>query len=154
MREFDADYPFDIKFFDSVLQKTYESEQRLGLLITVFSAVAVLISIVGVFGLVIFDGEYRRKEIAIRKVFGSRSGQILVHFSGAYVRILLASFALAAPTSWYLVSMWLRNFAYKTPMHFWVYALAFISVLLLTVVTVTFQNWRAANMNPTQSLNN
>jgi putative ABC transport system permease protein len=154
LKEFDADYPFDVRFFDSVMQKTYKSEQRLGLLITFFSAVAILISLVGVFGLVIFDGEYRRKEIAIRKVFGSNSWQILAHFSSTYVGLLLASFVLAAPLAWYIVNMWLRNFAYKTPIHIWVYALAFMSVLGITVLTVTFQNWRAANVNPTQILNN
>ncbi|MDR3194080.1 MAG: ABC transporter permease [Tannerella sp.] len=149
---FDGEYPFDVRFFDGVLNHTYESEQRLGSLITLFSMIAILISIVGVFGLVVFDSEYRRKEIGIRRVFGSTTGEILVMFNKGYVRILAICFALAAPVAWYAVTRWLENFAYRTPMCWWVYAIAFAVVFILTVGTVTFQNWRAANMNPVESI--
>jgi putative ABC transport system permease protein len=152
LKEFDADYPFDVRFFDEVLQRTYESEQRTGMLITLFSLVAIFISIVGVFGLVVFDSEYRRREIGIRKVFGATTRQILLKFNKSYVRILCICFALAAPVAWYAVSRWLENFAYRTPMHWWVYAAAFAAVFALTVGTVTFQNWRAANMNPVETI--
>jgi putative ABC transport system permease protein len=149
---FDGDYPFTIRFFDEMLNRTYRREQRLGSLITLFSLVAILISIVGVFGLVVFDSEYRRKEIGIRRVFGSTTGEILVMFNKGYVRILALCFVLAAPVAWYAVDRWLENFAYKTPMYWWVYVAAFAVVFVLTVATVTFQNWRAANMNPVESL--
>jgi putative ABC transport system permease protein len=152
LQTFDADYPFNVRFFDEVLNGLYEKEQKLSSLITLFSLVAILISIVGVFGLVVFDSEYRRKEIGIRKVFGSTTQEILVIFNKTYIRILFLCFVLAAPVSWYAVTRWLENFAYKTPMYWWVYLASFAIVFLLTVATVTFQNWRAANMNPVESV--
>jgi putative ABC transport system permease protein len=145
-------FMFNVRFYDEVLNGLYEKEQKLNALITLFSLVAILISIVGVFGLVVFDSEYRRKEIGIRRVFGSTTGEILVLFNKGYVRILAVCFVLAAPVAWYAVTRWLENFAYRTPMYWWVYAAAFAVVFVLTVATVTFQNWRAANMNPVESI--
>ena len=113
---------------------------------------AILISIVGVFGLVVFDSEYRRKEISLRKVFGSTTGGILVIFNKVYLRLLIPCFVLSAPVAWYAVSRWLENFAYRTPLYWWVYAAAFGLVAGLTIATVTFQNWRAANANPAEGV--
>ena len=124
----------------------------MGYLITLFSIVAILISIVGVFGLVVFESGYRRKEIAIRKVFGSTTGEILLMFNRGYLYILLICFALGAPVAWYGVSRWLENFAYRTPMYGWVLAVAFLVVALITVATVTFQSWRVANENPAENV--
>lgn len=152
LRSFDADYPFDLMFYDRILDEMYSKELNLTMLITIFSLTAVFISIVGVFGLVVFDSEYRRKEIGVRKVLGSTTGEILVMFNKGYIRILLICFVLAAPMAWYGVSRWLENFAYKTPMYLWVYLVAFLIVALITVCTVTFQNWRAANSNPVDSI--
>jgi putative ABC transport system permease protein len=152
LEEFDAGYPFEVRFFDEVLNRTYANELRLGSLITLFSLTAILISIVGVFGLVVFDSEYRRKEIAIRKVFGAGTRDILLVFNRTYVRILCICFVLSAPVAWYAVSRWLESFAYRTPMYGWVYLAAFAAVFLLTVATVTFQNWRAANVNPAETV--
>jgi putative ABC transport system permease protein len=152
LKSFDGEYPFDVRFFDEVLQRTYEKERQLSMLISLFSLVAILISIVGVFGLVVFDSEYRRKEISLRKVFGSTTNEILILFNKTYLRILLLCFVVAAPVAWYTVSRWLENFAYRTPMYWWVYLVAFALVALLTVCTVTFQNWRAANMNPVEGI--
>ena len=152
LREFDSEYPFDVRFFDESLQQTYEKEQKLGRLISLFSLVAILISIVGVFGLVVFDSEYRRKEISLRKIFGSTTGGILILFNKVYLRLLIPCFVVAAPLAWYAVGRWLENFAYRTPLYWWVYLAAFVLVSLLTVATVTFQNWRAANTNPAENI--
>jgi putative ABC transport system permease protein len=152
LNTFDDGFPFDVRFFDEVLNRLYENEQKLSSLITLFSLVAILISIVGVFGLVVFDSEYRRKEIGIRRVFGSTTGEILVIFNKTYIRILCLCFVPAAPLAWYAVNKWLESFAYRTPMYWWVYLIAFGIVFLLTVGTVTFQNWRAAHMNPVESI--
>lgn len=154
LQTFDPEYPFDIRFFDTVLNSLYEKEQNLSSLITLFSLIAVFISIVGVFGLVVFDSEYRKKEIGVRKVLGSTTRQIIIMFNKTYIRILCICFLLAAPMAWYAVNRWLENFAYKTPMYAWVYVVAFVLVAILTIVTVTFQNWRAANENPVHSIKN
>ena len=154
LKEFDPEYSFNVRFFDEVLQQLYEKERAVGSLITLFSAMAVFISIVGVFGLVVFDSEYRRKEIGIRKVFGSSTRQILVLFNRTYLRIVAICFVVAAPVAYYGVTRWLENFAYRTPLRWWVFVLAFIAVAAVTLATVTFQNWRAANANPVKSIRN
>ena len=152
MSEIHPDYPFDITFFDKVLNNLYEKETSLGALITLFSLIAVFISMVGVFGLVVFDSQYRRKEIGVRKVMGSSVSQILIMFNKTYVRILLICFVLAAPLTWYAIHAWLENFVYRTPIYWWVFILAFLLVSAVTIVTVTFQNWRAASENPVISI--
>lgn len=152
LTQFDEEYPFNVRFFDEVLQRLYEKESSLSSLITLFSLIAIFISMVGVFGLVVFDSEYRKKEIGLRKVLGSTTHEILILFNKAYVRILCLCFVLAAPMAWYAVYEWLQNFAYRTPMYWWVYLVAFIIVGIITICTVTFQNWRAANDNPVNSI--
>ena len=152
LSSFDPDYPFDLRFYDTVLENLYQSERSLGTLIFLFSLLAVFISIVGVFGLVVFDSEYKRKEIGIRKVMGATTGEILLMFNRVYLRMLIVCFIIAVPLAWYAVHAWLQNFAYKTPMYVWVYAAAFVIVALITIATVTYQNWRAANANPVESI--
>ncbi|WP_293671620.1 ABC transporter permease [uncultured Parabacteroides sp.] len=152
LSKFDSEYPFATRFYDEVLQRTYEKELKIGSLITLFSLVAIFISIVGVFGLVVFESEYKRKEIAVRKVLGSTTSQILYMFNVNYFWILLICFILGAPVAWYGVYRWLENFAYRTPMYWWVLPFAFLVVGVITAVTVTFQNWHVANENPVNNI--
>jgi len=152
LADYDSNYPFEVRFFDEVLQRVYEKETSLSLLISLFSIMAIFISIVGVFGLVVFDSECRRKEIGIRKVLGASTTGIIIMFNKAYFKILAVCFVIAAPLAWYAVTRWLENFAYKTPMYWWVYLLAFIAVAVITACTVTFQNWRVASDNPLNAI--
>lgn len=152
LKKVDPDYPFNVRFYDEVLNSAYAKEKKLSMLISLFSLIAVFISIVGVFGLVVFESEYRRKEIGVRKVMGSTTSQILVMFNKTYIRILLICFILASPVAWYSVHVWLENFAYRTPIYWWVFILAFLLVSMVTLITVTFQNWRAASENPVLSI--
>lgn len=152
LKKIDPEYPYRVRFFDEVLNRTYEKEQKIGSMITLFSLMAVFISMVGVFGLVVFDSEYRRREISVRKVLGSTTTEILILFNRTYLKIILVCFVIAAPMAWYAVYRWLENFAYRTPMYWWVYGIAFLIVAVITVLTVTFQNWRAANDNPVNSI--
>lgn len=152
LNEIHPDYPFNVKFFDQVLNTLYEKEENLSSLITLFSMIAVFISMVGVFGLVVFDSQYRKKEIGIRKVMGSTTSEILIMFNKTYIYILCICFALAAPVAYYAIHKWLENFALKTPVYWWVFMLAFLLVFCLTILTVTFQNWQVANENPVYSI--
>ncbi|MDH6313540.1 putative ABC transport system permease protein [Parabacteroides sp. PFB2-10] len=152
VKMFDADYPFNVRFFDEVFNHLYEKEQKLSSLITLFSLIAIFISMVGVFGLVVFDSVYRRKEIGVRKVLGSSTQQILIMFNKSYLLLLCLCFIIAAPVAWFAVHRWLENFAYRTPMYIWVYIVAFAIIVFITICTVTFQNWRAANDNPVNSI--
>lgn len=152
LKKFDSEYPFVIRFYDEVLQHTYEKELKIGSLITLFSLVAIFISIVGVFGLVVFESEYKRKEIAVRKVLGSTTGEVLYMFNVSYFWILLICFVLGAPVAWYGVHRWLENFAYRTPMYWWVLPSAFLAIGMITFLTVTYQNWHVANENPVKNI--
>lgn len=152
LADLDPAYPFDVQFYDTIFNHLYHKEENLRSLITVFSILAIIISLVGVFGLVVFDTQYRRKEIGVRKVHGATNSEILKMLNRSYIYIVLVCFALAAPVGYYGIKKWLESFAYKTPMHWWVYPAALMVVLLITISTVTFQSWRAANANPVNSL--
>lgn len=145
-------YPFNVRIYDNILNNLYVQETSLTSMITWFSLIAVLISMVGVFGLVVFESEYKRKEIGVRKVLGSTTAQILAMFNIRYVRILTICFVLAAPIAWYAVSRWLENFAYRTPMYWWVFLFSFLLITAITMATVTFQSWRVADANPVDSI--
>lgn len=150
--DLDPTYPFDIEFYDVIFNNLYHKEENLRSLITVFSLLAIIISLVGVFGLVVFDTQYRRKEIGIRKVHGATIREILGMLNRSYIYIVLICFILAAPLGYYGVHTWLESFVYKTPMYWWVYLAALVIVLAITVGTVTYQSWRSANANPVDSL--
>ena len=152
MRELDPSYPFNIEFYDEIFNHLYRKEENLRSLVTVFSLLAIIISLVGVFGLVVFETQYRRKEIGIRKVHGATVGEILLMFNKAYLRIVGICFVIAAPVAWQGVKMWLEGFAYKTPLHWWVFLIALLIVTVITLLTVSFQNWKAANENPVNSI--
>lgn len=152
LTKIDPVYPFKVSFYDEILQQTYERELKIGNLITLFSVIAIFISIVGVFGLVVFESEHRRREVAVRKVLGSTTSQILVMFNKSYLYILTICFVLAAPVAFYVVYCWLENFAYRTPIYWWVFVIAFIIVSGITFITVTYQNWHVANSNPINSI--
>ena len=145
-------FPFNVRIYDNILNNLYKNENNLTSMIIWFSLIAVMISMVGVFGLVVFESEYKRKEIGIRKVLGSTTSQILAMFNIRYIRILAICFVLAAPIAWYAVSLWLENFAYRTPIYWWVFLLSFLLITSITMVTVTFQSWRVANDNPVDSI--
>jgi putative ABC transport system permease protein len=152
VKDIDPDYPLEMHLYDEILENLYQKEIRLGQQISFFSLVAIIISLMGIFGMVLFESAYKRKEIGIRKVFGATSAGILRMFNKGYFRILCICFVIAAPVAWYAVTRWLESFVYRTPLHWWVFAVAFIAVGTITIATVTFQNWRAANTNPINSI--
>lgn len=152
VKDLDSSYPFDVEFYDGIFNQLYHKEENLRSLVTIFSLLAILISLVGVFGLVVFDTQYRRKEIGVRKVHGATVGEILSMFNKAYLRIVAVCFVIGAPIAWYGVKAWLESFVYKTPIYWWVFVVALFIVVGITLMTVTFQNWKAANTNPVDSL--
>ena len=145
-------FPFQVRSLDDVTRTSYAFESNMMLLITLFSFFAILLSMMGVFGLVIFEGEYKRKEIGIRKVFGSLTHEILTLLNKKYLVLLAVGFIIAAPLAYFGVNMWLQGFAYKTPVYWWVFATSFLVVASLSSAIVTFQSLRVANANPVDSL--
>ena len=145
-------YPAEIIFYDEMFNNLYQKERKTTSLITIFSLLAVVISLVGVFGLVVFETQYRRKEIGVRKVLGATVAEILAMFNKSFVRLVIVCFVVAAPLAWYGVTKWLETFAYRTPVYWWVFVLSLVIVMLITLITVTIQSWRAATANPVSSL--
>lgn len=141
-----------VKFFDNELEMVYQREDKLSVLVTLFSFLSIVISIIGVFGLVLFETQYRRREIGIRRVHGASVGEILSLFNRKYLYIVAACSAVAIPVSYYIIDSWMQQYVYRTPMSWWVYALAVGVILLITVVTVTLRSFKAATENPTESI--
>ena len=148
----DPTYPFDIEFYDQVFHDLYRKEESMNRAVGLLSVLAIVISAMGVFGLVLFETQRRRKEIGVRKVYGASPGEILAMFGKAYLRTVCICFVVAAPAAWYAVGRWLENFAYRTPLHWWVFLLAFAIIGLVTLVAVGFQCRQAALANPTDSI--
>ena len=141
-----------VRIFDEELGKYYNAEERLARLIAAFSLLSIVISMLGVFGLVLFETQYRRKEIGIRRVNGASVRSILEMFNLQFLRIVGICTVIALPISYYIVDRWLQGFATRMPMHWWVFVAAVIIVGLITVVTVTARSWRAANENPINAI--
>lgn len=121
VRSFDPDADADIRFLDENIDALYQKEDRLAAMLTLFSLLSVGISIVGVFGLILFETQFRRKEIGLRKVYGATIGEILRMFNKRYMRIVLACSVVAIPAGWYVVDRWLESFAYRTPVKWWIF---------------------------------
>ena len=149
----DSEYPFDVRFYDEVLQNAYRKDQRMTSQITVFGAISIFISLIGVFGLILFETRFRRREIAIRKVHGSSVEEVIRLFGKNYVIIWALCFIIACPLAYFFVDKWLAGFAYKTPLYAWVFLAGGTIVLLVTLITVAVQSYRAAIQNPTTALN-
>ena len=143
---------WQICFFDDNLNATYRKEQALSQLISLFTLVAIIISLMGVFGLVMFETQYRRREIALRRVNGATVRDILEMFCSRFVKIVLVCFAVAAPVSWIIVERYLATFAHRCPVYWWVFLLALLAVLLVTVGVVLLRCWHAATADPAEAL--
>ena len=142
----------DLRYVDDVLEKSYQQERLFTQQILLFSLLAILISIIGVFGLTMFESEYRRKEIGIRKVFGSSTKEILMMFWKRYLYILLGCFVVAAPIGYLLGQHWLEGFAVRTSVSPLLFLVSFLLITLITMLTVTYQSWKNANENPINSI--
>ncbi|MBO6051455.1 MAG: ABC transporter permease [Bacteroidales bacterium] len=143
---------YEVWPFSQSIENQYKKEQNLSKLVTLFTVLAIVISLMGVFGLVMFETEHRRKEIGIRRVNGATEGEILAMFNARFVKIVLACFAVAVPISIVIMHRYLEGFAYRMPLHWWVFALALLAVLAVTVAVVTLRSLRAATVNPVKSL--
>ena len=142
----------EAKFLDQALENLYQEEFRFIRQVGWFAVLCLVITLIGVFCMTMFETEYRRKEIGIRKVFGSSTGEILQMFCRHYSLLLVVSFVVAAPVAWYIGRQWLQGFAERTPIYWWIFPLALLVVGLVTLFTVVTQSWRTANENPVNSI--
>ena len=144
---------YDVTLFDAELEQQYQKEEKLSSLITLFTMLSILISVIGVFGLVLFETQYRRKEIGIRRVHGASVASILSMFNIMYLRIVAICSLVAVPVSYLVIDRWMQQFAYRATMAVWVYLLAIVIVVAITVATVTARAYKAANDNPVDAIN-
>ena len=141
-----------VRVFDEELGLEYDNERKLTAIVGLFALLAVVIALMGVFGLVLFETQHRRREIAVRRVMGASRGEILAMFNRRYVMLVAVCFVLAVPVSIWAVRHWLAGFAYAVPLYWWVFALALAGVLAVTALTVTVRSWHAVNENPAESV--
>jgi putative ABC transport system permease protein len=151
-RQFDPDQPFEYHFVDDDYARKFSSEERVGRLASVFSGLAVFISCLGLFGLISFVAEQRKKEIGIRKVLGASVVNVWSLLSGDFVMLVSISFVVAAPIAYLAMKGWLQNYDYRATMSWWIFAAAGAGAMLITVVVVSVQAVRAALANPIKSL--
>jgi len=147
-----ADKDYSIITKERVLERAYREENNQKTLVLIGSIISLVISLIGVFGLVLFETQSKRKEIGVRKVFGATTRGILAMFNMQYLRILAACFVIAAPVAYYLYMVWVESFAYRTPMHWWLFGVAFLIVAVIVCLTVTVQSWRAARERPVETI--
>jgi putative ABC transport system permease protein len=145
-------YPFDYRFLDNDYQKQYVAEKRVAVLSRYFGGLAIVISCLGLFGLAAFTAERRFKEIGIRKVLGASVAGVVVLLSKDFLKLILIAMLIAFPVAWWATEQWLQNFAYRTTIGINVFMLAGAAIIIITLVTISFQSIKTALTNPVKSL--
>ncbi|MGV8093701.1 MAG: ABC transporter permease [Mangrovibacterium sp.] len=146
------DTPFSYEFIDERLAQLYQSEEHTRTIFSFFMVLAISIAILGLFGLSLFMMERRTKEIGVRKVNGAKVSEIMTMLNGDFVKWVFIAFIIATPVAWYAMHKWLENFAYKTTLSWWIFALAGLLALGIALLTVSWQSWKAATRNPVEAL--
>jgi len=144
--------PFDYKFVDEAYDAKFRIESRVGQLAGFFTILAIFISCLGLFGLASFVAEQRTKEIGVRKVMGATVLNLWTMLSKDFVLLVGCSCLIAIPIAWWALHEWLQQFAYRTAISSWIFVMAGIGAVLITLLTVSYQSIKAAFMNPVKSL--
>ena len=152
VRQVIPDYLFAYNFLEDDLNKLYQLEQSAGSILLLFSVFAVIISCLGILGLITYITANRTKEIGIRKVNGARVSEILAMLNFDLLKWIVLAFLLACPVAWIVMHKWLENFAYRTSLSWWIFILAGTLIFFIAILTVTWQSWRAATRNPIEAL--
>jgi putative ABC transport system permease protein len=150
--KFNPGSPFDYKFSDQQFSLKFSSEERIGKLATFFAVLAIFISCLGLFGLASFIVEQRTKEIGVRKVLGASMTNLWVMLSKDFVFLVIISLFIASPLAYYFMNDWIQKYTYRTEISWWVFAVTGNGVLVITLLTVSYQSIKAALMNPVNSL--
>ena len=144
--------PFEYSFLDADFQKNYEAENRLAAIVGYFTAVAIIICCLGLFGLASFSAEQRIKEIGVRKVLGASVTSIVALLSKDFLKLVAIAIVIASPLAWWAMHKWLLNFAYRINVSWFVFVITAFTALFIALVTISFQAIRAAIANPVKSL--
>ena len=142
-----------MKLIDDVMRSEYKDEQLKALQISAFAVVAIIVSVMGLLATVLFEVRYMEREIALRRVNGATVWNMIRLINRKYLDMVALSFIVALPVALYVVNEWLSNFAYKTALHWWIFALVLLLVSAVVAVVVTVTAWRTVNRNPIEVLN-
>jgi putative ABC transport system permease protein len=148
------DFPADYAFMDDVFGLMYRNEMNAQRLVYLFSLLCLAIANLGLIIFMAFIIRRRTKEIGIRKVLGASVGEIVQMLNIDFIRYIVLAFAIAVPVAYYIMHRWLERFAYRTSLDWWIFVLAGLGVLFLSVISVSLQSWRAANCNPVEAIEN
>jgi putative ABC transport system permease protein len=146
------DRPFSYTTSEELIENLYSSEKNLSALVSIFALFTFLIAALGLFGLTLFVSRYRTKEIGIKKVFGSSVNSIIYSFLFRNLILVLLATALSVPVTFYFMTNWLNNFAFKTTINWWVFFASFIVATFVVLLTVLFHSYKAARINPIKAL--
>ena len=152
LKSYNLPYPINFRFLADDYDNLYRKEKRMGKIFGYFSLLAIIISCLGLIGLSSFMAERRTKEIGIRKINGAKSIEIFTLLSREYIIWIMISILIACPVAWYLMNKWLQNFAYRISIGWWVFAFAGVIALLIALLTVSWQSYKAAGKNPVEAL--
>jgi len=144
--------PFDYYFMEDSFNDTYQSEQRLGRIFFIFTSLSILIACLGLFGLAAFNAEKRTKEIGVRKVLGASVSQISYRLTIDFLKLVGISILISLPIGWYAMNKWLEDFSYRIEIGWWVFLLAALLAIIISILTVSYQSIKAAIVNPVKSL--
>ncbi|MBT3382522.1 MAG: FtsX-like permease family protein [Prolixibacteraceae bacterium] len=150
--KFNPGIPFSYHFLDEKYEALYVADKQVAGMVKIFSLLAVLIACLGLLGQSVLATENRIKEIGIRKVNGAKISEILSMLNKDFIKWVAIAFVIASPIAYYAMNLWLENFAYKTTLSWWIFALAGVLALGIALLTVSWQSWRAATRNPVEAL--
>ena len=152
LKEVYPEYEFSYKFLDESIASFYKSEQQIARLLNWSMGLSIFISSLGLLGLVMYTTTQRTKEIGVRKILGSSVLQIVSLISKDFMQLVLLAFVITVPLAWLAIHEWLGNFAYRTPISWWVFVVSGFIMALVALMVLSFQTIRAAIANPVNSL--
>ncbi|MBK5277739.1 MAG: FtsX-like permease family protein, partial [Bacteroidia bacterium] len=144
--------PMDYFFLDQFFNRQYESDKRFGEIFSMFTALAIFVACMGLFGLASFMTIQRTKEIGIRKALGSTSSEVVLLLSKGFVQLVLIANLIAWPLAWFIMSKWLQNFPYRIDINPVLFVIAGLAVVIIAFLSVGFQTMKAAQINPARTL--
>ena len=144
--------PFQYNLLDADFNTLYTADMKTGQLVLFFAGMAIVIACLGIFGLAASTAESRTREVGIRKVAGASMGQITALLSVDFVRCITTAFIIACPMAYFIMQRWLQNFAYRTGIQLWIFAVAGLGTILIALITASWQTVRAARANPVETL--
>jgi len=146
------DFEYSFQFYDDFINSLYQQEEKRAAAIRIITIIAIFISCIGLIGLIEFSTKSKIKEIGIRKVNGAKISEVMLMLNKDFVKWVAIAFVIATPIAWYAMHKWLENFAYKTELSWWIFAMAGLLALGIALLTVSFQSYKVAVINPIESL--